>query len=318
MKEPATPPDEAERFAKLRSLNILDTLPEERFDRITRMARRMFNVPVALVSLVDSNRQWFKSNAGLEALETPRCVSLCGHAILGREVFNVPDATRDERFADNPLVVEDPAIRFYAGFPLHLGEGSAIGTLCIIDKEPRHLAEEDFEMLKDLGHMVERELASLQMATTDELTGLSNRRGFNILAEYSLHLCVRQKLPACLAYFDLNKFKPINDRFGHAEGDLALVAFASQIRIVFRESDIFARLGGDEFVVLLTNASKEDTEPVIERFRETVDAYNTVAARGYDIAFAHGLVEFDHQRHDSVEALLADADALMYEAKGKS
>ena len=118
MKTPELPADERTRLEILRSLKILDTLPEERFDRLTRLARKLFDVPIALVSLVDVNRQWFKSSAGLDATETPREISFCGHAILGDDILVVSDTQLDERFHDNPLVTGGPAIRFYAGCPL--------------------------------------------------------------------------------------------------------------------------------------------------------------------------------------------------------
>ena len=108
MQKPIKPVDEAQRLQALRALSILDTLPEERFDRLTRLAKRLFGVPIALVSLVDDHRQWFKSRQGLEVSETPRDISFCGHAVLGDEIFIVPDASEDERFFDNPLVADDP------------------------------------------------------------------------------------------------------------------------------------------------------------------------------------------------------------------
>ncbi|MGI9287868.1 MAG: sensor domain-containing diguanylate cyclase [Pseudomonadales bacterium] len=315
MKKPDTPVDEETRLKALRSLNILDTMPEERFDRLTRMAKRLFGVPIALVSLVDEDRQWFKSAAGLDATETPRDVSFCGHAILGNETFIVPDASKDDRFADNPLVLDDPDIRFYAGCPLKAGDGSQIGTLCVIDQKPRSLSEDDLEMLQDLASMAERELAAVQLATLDELTGVSNRRGFMMLGQHSLNLCIRQALPASLVFIDLNKFKAVNDKFGHAEGDTALIAFADQIKSVFRDSDLFARLGGDEFVVLLTNASKDLTVDIMARFQQSLDKYNMEANRGYDILFSYGVVEFSPDKHATVEALLAEGDSLMYKHK---
>ena len=177
MKTPDTPQDEDARLKTLRSLNILDTSAEERFDRLTRIAKRMFDVPIALVSLVDEDRQWFKSCIGLSVRETPRDISFCGHAILGNEVFLIPDTLKDERFIDNPLVADEPNIRFYAGCPLRFPDGSMLGTLCIIDQKPRNLDEEDLEALKDLASTAERELAAVQMATTDELTNIPNRRG---------------------------------------------------------------------------------------------------------------------------------------------
>ena len=114
---PAKPVDEAARLDALHRLNVLDTGPEERFDRLTRLAKRLFNVPIALVSLVDAERQWFKSAAGVDVSQTPRNISFCGHAILGDQILMICDARLDERFYDNPLVVGDPRIRYYAGCP---------------------------------------------------------------------------------------------------------------------------------------------------------------------------------------------------------
>ena len=315
MKKPSIPLDETVRLQSLHSLRILDSVPEERFDRLTRMAKRLFGVPIALVSLVDKDRQWFKSAEGLDASETPRDISFCGHAILGSEVFIIPDASKDERFADNPLVLDKPDIRFYAGCPLKAEDGSKLGTLCVIDQEPRNISEDDREILQDLASMVEREIAAVQLATLDELTQISNRRGFMMLAHHSLNLSVRQQLPTSLVFIDLNKLKPVNDKFGHAEGDAALIAFAQQMKSVFRDSDLFARLGGDEFVVLLSNASEELTGRVMARLQQSLNKYNEEANRGYDISFSFGAVEFDPDKHPSLEELLAEGDSLMYAHK---
>ena len=158
MKSPLLPLNEAERIKALRDLLILDTEPEERFDNITYYARSRFDVEIALVSLVDSDRQWFKSACGLNASETPRSISFCGHAILTDAVMIVPDARQDDRFFDNPLVVGPPYIRFYAGAPLKLSNGAAVGTLCLIDSRPKRLEKEEAEHLRVLAHMVAMEL----------------------------------------------------------------------------------------------------------------------------------------------------------------
>lgn len=315
MKSPDTPHDEQARLETLRSLDILDTPQEERFDRLTRMAKRLFGVPIALVSLVDENRQWFKSCLGLSVSETSRDISFCGHAILGDGLFIIPDTSVDERFADNPQVLKDPCIRFYAGCPLTAPNGHKLGTLCIKDYQPRNFEKEDLEALKDLASMVERELAAVQMATLDELTSISNRRGFMMLAQHSLHLCARQKLSASLVFMDLDKFKPINDTFGHVEGDRALTAFAEQMNAVCRDSDVYARLGGDEFAILLINTSKEHAEDIVARLHQSVANYNQEAKRGYDILFSHGIVEFNPEKPHTLDAMLAEADSLMYGLK---
>jgi diguanylate cyclase (GGDEF)-like protein len=314
MIAPENSPDEKHRLETLRSLDVLDTQAEERFDRLTRMAKRMFDVPIALVSLVDENRQWFKSCVGLSATETSREISFCGHTILGNEVFIIPNAIEDPRFFDNPLVLDAPNIRFYAGCPLTVN-GHRLGTLCLIDQTPRDFESEDIAVLKDLAAMVERELEAVQLATLDELTDLSNRRGFLLLAKHSLMLSIRQKLPAVLIFMDLDQFKPINDTFGHAEGDSVLVNFANLMKSHFRDSDVYARLGGDEFVVLLTGTSVKEAEEVIERFKLSLSEHNQKENRGYDISFSHGIIEFNEQTHSGIEKLLSEADALMYEAK---
>lgn len=157
---PPRPSDEAFRVEALHRLDLLDTPPEPRFDRIVRLAARLFGVRTALVSLVDAERQWFKARAGLEACETPRDISFCGHAILDPEGLVVEDAHHDPRFADNPLVTGPPCIRFYAGAPIHGPEGLPLGTLCLLDSGPRAFGPEERQALKDLAAWVERELLS--------------------------------------------------------------------------------------------------------------------------------------------------------------
>lgn len=315
MKAPDYPDNEDDRVATLRSLDILDTEPEERFDRLTRIARRLFRVPIALVSFIDINRQWFKSSQGLEVKEMSRDISFCGHAILGDDIFMISDASLDDRFYDNPLVTNEPRIRFYAGVPLVISQGIKIGTLCLIDREPRILSEEDKELLRDLGQMAAQELSSVQLATIDELTQISNRRGFIALAVHALNLCKRLNKPASLFFFDLDLFKEINDRYGHAEGDYALISFSKILKEAFRTSDVIGRLGGDEFVALLSNADQRETQQILQRLDQVLIDFNNQASRGYDIAYSVGIIEFDAIRHQSINDLLADGDRLMYKQK---
>jgi diguanylate cyclase (GGDEF)-like protein len=297
----------------LRSLNILDTASEERFDRLTRMAKRLFNVPIATISLVDEDRQWFKSCIGLTVKETPRDISFCGHAILDNEIFIISDTLQDERFVDNPLVTYEPYIRFYAGCPLRFTDGSRVGTLCIMDTKARNLSNDNIETLKDLASTAEIELAAVKLATIDELTKIHNRRGFMMLSQHSLNLCMRQKIPATLVYIDINNFKQINDTFGHAEGDQVLRTFASLISTASRESDIFARMGGDEFVILFTNTTANATKNNIIRLQLSLDKQN--ANNKYDITFSYGIVVFDPEKHKTTKALLEDSDSQMYQQK---
>lgn len=152
------PEDEETRLASLRQLRVLDTEPEERFDRITRLAAAVFDVPIALVSLVDRDRQWFKSCYGSSAKETSREASFCAHVVYNREMMLVTDALMDPRFADNPLVVNEPRVRFYAGCPLILADGSCVGTLCLVDTRARSLEGRDVGLLQDLRDLTVQEL----------------------------------------------------------------------------------------------------------------------------------------------------------------
>jgi diguanylate cyclase (GGDEF)-like protein len=314
VKTPSIPTDEKKRIEKLHSLQVLDTLPEERFERLTRMAKQMFNVPIALVSLVDENRQWFKSCIGLDVCETSREISFCGHSILEKSIFIVADATLDSRFSDNPLVTDEPHIRFYAGCPLQVS-GHRLGTLCIIDTRPRTFGEKYISLLKDLAAMVECELAAIHMATMDELTDISNRRGFMALAQHSINLGIRQIAPLILVFLDLDQFKDINDKFGHSAGDQVLVDFAVLMKKNFRSSDVFARIGGDEFAVLMSNTTQSQAEVAIEKFSGLLREYNQYKSRRYTVEYSYGIVEFEQNRHNNIEALLEDGDALMYQLK---
>jgi CheY-like chemotaxis protein len=157
----AIPDDEEQRMASLRELNILDTEPDERFDRITRLAAALFDVPISMVTLVDEDRQWFKSCIGLGKKEDSRDTAFCAHVVHSGAPMIIEDAFLDHRFADNPLVMNEPRIRFYAGYPLILDNGSCIGTLCLIDTRPRTLHASDLERLHDLADIAMQEIRNL-------------------------------------------------------------------------------------------------------------------------------------------------------------
>jgi len=314
MKAPQAPDDEEQRLSSLQSLNVLDTPPEERFDRVTRLAKSLFSVPIALVSLVDENRQWFKSCFGVDSSESGRDISFCGHTILQNDVFVIEDASKDERFYDNPFVTEPPNIRFYAGYPLTSHDGYNLGTLCIIDNKPRAFSAEDLAIFSDLGMLAQQELQAVQLATLDDLTQISNRRGFYMLAKHALAMSKRLDYSATILFFDLNKFKIINDKFGHQEGDNVLRYFADCMLMSFRESDVLCRLSGDEFVVLLTNHEPEDVKSALKRFSMNVDEINKFASNHYDIEYSTGVLNID-DLETPIETLLGKADKLMYQNK---
>lgn len=309
------PHDDAARVAALDACGALHSGREERFDRYTRLAQRMFNVPVALISLVHRDKQYLKSVQGLDLTETPRDISICGHALLSDEVFTVEDTLRDPRFADNPLVTGEPRIRFYAGCPLLSSDGYRLGSFCIIDKAPRKWTQADAEALADMGALVSAELSQLRLSTIDELTGVSNRRGFNMISDQALQLCRRNNRHASLLLIDLDGFAAINDKLGSAHGDKALVEFAQMLNTSFRDSDVVSRLGEDLYCVLLTDTDFENTWIGVERFRATLDARNTLPGRKYRLLFSAAVVQYDVNRHDSTTKLLQEAEVLMHERK---
>jgi PAS domain S-box-containing protein len=213
--EPPKPDDEYHRMAALCSLQILDSAPEPRFDRITATAQRLFQVPIALITLVDRERQWFKSRIGLDVRETARNISFCGHAILSDAPFIVPDASTDPRFFDNPLVTGDPLIRFYAGVPLRGNGGARIGTLCLIDRIARQLSELEIKSLCDLGQWAELELNLLSVQQATDITREKESR-LKAIVEHAGDAIV------AIDYAGLiDTFNPAAERiFGYAAADI--------------------------------------------------------------------------------------------------
>lgn len=315
MQAPQKPHNEVQRAETLKRLNILDTKPEERFDRLTRLARRFFDVPAAVVSLIDSERQWFKSCAGVDVKETSREISFCGHAILGHDPLIVPDTLKDERFYDNPLVTGEFGVRFYAGVPLIYQNGYQLGTLCIFDTKPRQFSQEQVIDLIDLAKIAENELSASLTATTDPLTHISNRRGFDLLAPKAMEHCLVGGLAVSLAFFDLDNFKQVNDTLGHAMGDQALIDFTRLLTSSFRDSDVIARIGGDEFVVLMSGASEKVANVAIRRFNEAIDAFNQDQKSPYKLEFSVGVASAKEKNDMSLERLLKVADQRMFKSK---
>ncbi|GGP27341.1 sensor domain-containing diguanylate cyclase [Silvimonas amylolytica] len=238
---PSLHPEEKNRLEALQTMCVLDTPPVHELDRVTRMASRLFDVPIALVSLVDANRQWFKSRVGLDATETPRDISFCGHAILAPGALVVRDAARDVRFADNPLVVGPPFIRFYAGQPIRSLEGHPIGTLCLISPQPREFTDTDVATLRDLGsiveqyfqqqesfmraHRAERELAHSQ--TLFEKTFEHAAVGIAVVSIEGHWLRVNQQLCQMLGYRETELLQKTFQEITHPEdlaADLELVS----------------------------------------------------------------------------------------------
>lgn len=328
------PKNEKERLAALKQLNIVDTPLEERFERITRIVSRSLNVPIAAVSLVEESRQWFKSIQGLNASETPRDIAFCAHTILQDELLLVPDATQDERFADNPLVTHEPFIRFYAGYPLSLSKDIRVGTLCAIDHIPRELSSEDLETLQDLAKIVESELAAValsrvqvaliqelgeleRIAMLDSVTRLWNRLGVDTLLHREWESAVRKNSPIAIVMVDFDNFKQINDTYGHLVGDEVLQGCSRLILSSLRSSDVVGRWGGDEFMVILPGADEEQASMILQRILDVItQELVATSSGGIKISVTMGgVIVIPNQQLETIEYWVGKADDELRKAK---
>ncbi len=345
--EAGMPENENERLQALQRYNILDTLEEQAYDDITLIASYIANSPIALISLIDGDRQWFKSKIGLAVSETPREFAFCAHSILRpSEPLIVPDVTQDRRFADNPLVTGDPDIRFYLGAPLVTPDQYALGTLCVIDREPRVPSTEQIKAISALSRQVvaqlelgrtiaelqrvgterDRYLAQLegyqqeleaanrqlhQASITDKLTGVGNRGAFDQRLAEELYRSSRYNTPMSLLLIDVDGFKQYNDSFGHPTADNVLQKIAKLMQRSLRPSDFIARYGGDEFAVILANTGRDGAALLAERIRRKVS----------DFTFPHRPVTLSigastsGQGTSDSNQLLEAADAALYAAK---
>jgi diguanylate cyclase (GGDEF)-like protein len=314
------PANEPERLEALLRYEILDTDSERHFDDLTLLASHICQTPIALVSLVDKDRQWFKARIGLSVAETPRDFSFCAHAILQPNLFIVRDATEDTRFADNPLVTSEPKIRFYAGMPLFTSDSKhALGTLCVIDRVPRELNASQKESLAALARQVQALLElrlrlqqEKHLARIDSLTGAANRRAFYEALEGELSRLKRYGRPFSVAYLDLDNLKRVNDDWGHEAGDAVLCMVSATVRNILRRTDTIGRMGGDEFAILLSEADSDTARAATDKFSHHL--LDAMRQNLWPITFSIGLVTC-LKAAASVEELLKKADELMYLVK---
>ncbi len=324
MQEPKIPPNDDLRLQAVEDLDILDTPPEDAFDRITRMAARIMEVPMAAVTIVDKNRQWFKSRVGLDVQETPRKHSFCGHAINSESLFIVTNAKEDERFFDNPLVTGGPHISFYIGIPVSDPNGYPIGTLCAISDEVKTPTETQKVLLLDLAKMVESELKMRQESTTDVLSGLMNRRLFNDVAQVAWGQSMRQKKPMSLMMIDIDNFKDINDTLGHAVGDQVISKTGEVLRSKMkRASDVVARLGGDEFIAVFPDCDLNHIGKMANSIHAELDDALRSLLSPLDHRFDGASVSIGattmspEQLSGGLSDMVIEADRLLYESKRK-
>ncbi|QIL21573.1 sensor domain-containing diguanylate cyclase [Thermomonas sp. HDW16] len=327
-------------------LFIVDTRAEDAYDDIARLAQMLCGTPIALVSLVDRDRQWFKARVGTLLEWIPREISFCDHTIRDpSSVMQVHDARLDDRFHDNPLVKGEPYARAYAGAPIVTRDGHAIGAVCVVDYEPRRLNEAQVTGLQALARQVtflldvraflqeerERHVQSEDMTRQllddrsqlqrqnhdlmervlhDPLTGLLNRAGMQALRDSPEFMARIEDGAYCLALADVDHFKRINDTYGHTIGDEVLRAVAAIVRDCLRGGDHAGRYGGEEFIVLFPQTRIADAMRMAERIRKRVAAMRLPC----QVTLSIGLVE-GRRCLESRLIALARADRALYEAK---
>ncbi len=301
---------ETGRLASLYRLDLLDEAHDERFERISRIASRALAAPFALVTLLDADDQRFCASFGFDIDTTPRADSFCNYAIIAPDdVLVVPDAHLDPKFAGVPFVTGTPYIRFYAGVAVKSPGGQPIGTVCVLDTQPRTFGPDDEALLGDLGALVERELLHTSVSLSESLTGLANRRAFMAAVDRFLPLGARRSEPVSVIFADVNDLKLVNDMLGHAEGDALLQRTAVALATSTRSSDVVARIGGDEFAVVLYDTDAEAVAAVIDKIRERVHADNEGVRSGRALSVAFGAATA--QPDDTAGELVARADAAM-------
>lgn len=342
MQEPPLPYDEQHRLESLNDLNVLHTASEKRYDRLSNLCSKVLDVPNVAVNLVAKDEVWTKSHVGSVKTECPRDVSFCAHTMLEPGVSVIPDARRDDRFRDNPLVDGDSPRIFYMSHPLYASNGQPVGSLCVFDEDVRRPGSDRQETLAQFAESVERELqrglefsdAQSQLidamesfylerlekaqrrARTDPLTKLWNRRAIQEHLGEEINRANREESPLSVMMLDLDDFKSVNDRFGHSAGDAVLEEVAARMRWWTRDYDWAARYGGDEFLVVLPECDHSVARSVATRLyhnlRQTIPVNDDLSVT---VTPSIGVAAKPSWHRSEAEELVNRSDRALYRAK---
>ncbi len=306
--------DEFGRMAAVHRYEILDTPREAPFDRITGLVRAVLGVPISTLSLIDTDRQWYKSCVGMESTDLPRELSFCTHTIQSRAPLYVPDTLKDVRFAQYPSVTGEPYIRSYLGIPLATPDGYNLGALCALDVKPREFSDGQIEVLKSFAALAENELELRRIAQIDSLTGAATRRSFLLEMEKVIAKYVRRKQPAALLTMDIDHFKQVNDTYGHPAGDTVLRTVSNRLEATLRREDLVGRLGGEEFGILLAETKLHQAVRTGERLRCALQDLPITLSEPLRVTASFGICSLDEDCL-SPDLWLAKADEALYAAK---
>ena len=344
-----TPEQEQARLQALARYRVLDTVPEQSYDDVVKIAAAVAQTPVALIGLLDRDRQWYKAKVGIEGESAPRRNTFCTRLIdFPNDVLVIPDTHNDAIVANNPLVKELPHIRFYMGAPLLTQDQHVLGSLCVVDYQPRQPTDDQVEALAALARQVmhllelrqrnhdvlellaERSVQMLELSQqqrtlqvhnqhlknasmTDGLTGLFNRAAFDQHMASLFVQAQQQHAPLSVMLIDADHFKSYNDQFGHLAGDEALRQLGKILQQASRKTDIAARYGGEEFVLILPETTADAAQQIAERLCEQV-AHTTFAHRAMTVSI--GVATWPQVgQQASITALIEAADQALYRAK---
>lgn len=324
------PDNEAERVAALASYGQLDTATDADFDLLAEVAAELCGAPYAFVSLVDADRVWSKARIGTDVQQMPRDANYCAWTILEDQDLHIPDLKLDARTALMPTTAGLPGFRMYSGANLITSDGMRIGTLCVLDTEARVLTPRQRHLLVRLARQVmalmelrqrDRELALAftamqRLASEDGLTGLMNRRALIEALHREVERSRRLGSALSVVMIDLDHFKDVNDRYGHAMGDAVLRGVSATLRSGIRAMDLAGRYGGEELCLVLPDTDAVGAATVAESLRAAIAAqpYED-AQQSVNVTASFGVAAFHKENRDSAELLLRAADAALYRAK---
>jgi len=322
------------RLRNFHASYLVDTPLEARFERITRLAKVALKASAAALTIVDENCQWFKSTAGWTVTALPLDESLCRRTVARGETTVIPDLANDAELRESRLVHGSPGFRFYAGVPLKGSNGAILGTLCVMDTQPRRLNAIGLQVLSDLGELAEREVLTgtlhdiqgelleklsqaRRKALIDPLTRVWNRRGGLLLLDHGLDQRKDTLDGVTVCMVDVDDFKQINDDYGHAVGDQVLRQVARTLVSSVRDHDIVCRLGGDEFFLLLRNHDRGGAESVAARIRRQLEDLK-ISGQGDSrsrVSVSLGIAVVQPEQSVSGEQVLQTADRDLYRNK---
>lgn len=307
--------DEEGRLAALRRYELTDPSADEPLGRIVELVRQILDVPLAEIALVGSDRQWLRAAGGLRPETLPHPAGFCEETIRSYHALIVPDTHDDWRFAINPMVTGAPSMRSYLGVPLTTPDGYNVGVLCAFDQRVREFSEQQADILRKLAEIVVEQFDLQQIAKQDAMTGALTRRGFYAEVEREFLRASRYDRPSALAMIDVDRFRTINDQYGHPAGDAVLVAIADACMATMRKSDVFGRVGGEEFGLLLPETDAAAAMDAAERIRGIIEQTlvefggKTIQATvSIGVAPIPALAE-------GASTWLSEADIALYEAK---